>query len=93
MPTWKSGNWLTHESKKAINKTTGLTKTTQGKKIASFFDVFLNWNVSENPDEFDKCHQIMEHLMVVIKDSLNFFLGLFDVDNSDDEDDEEDDYE
>lgn len=91
VPTWKAGNWLTHESKKASNKTTGLTKTVQGKKIASFFDVFMNWNVTDNPDEFDKCHQIMEELMAVIKDSLNFFLGLFEVDNS--EDDEEDEYE
>lgn len=33
----------------------------------------------------------MEELTAVIKDSLNFFLGLFDVDNS--EDDEEDEYE
>jgi hypothetical protein len=90
-PTWKSGNWLTHESKKANNKTTGLTKTMQGKKIDSFFDVFLNWNVTDNPDEFDKSHQIMEELMVVIKDSLNFFLGLFEMDGS--EEGEEEDYE
>jgi hypothetical protein len=31
--TWKSGNWLTHESKKINNKATGESKVTKGKKI------------------------------------------------------------
>lgn len=61
----------------------------QGKKIESFFDVFLNWNVNENPDEFDKCHQIIEELVTVIKDSLGFFLGLFEMAGSEDEDEDE----
>jgi hypothetical protein len=47
--TWKQGNWLTHESKKISNKSTGETKITQGKKIDSFFDIFLDWNSTDNP--------------------------------------------
>jgi len=42
--TPKSGFWLTHECKKVTNKGTGETKQIQGKKIESFFDIFLNWN-------------------------------------------------
>jgi len=48
--TWKTGNWLTHESKKVSNKATGESKMVQGKKIESFFDIFLNWTAADNPE-------------------------------------------
>lgn len=42
--TWKDGKWLTHEKKKITNKKTGESKIDKGKKIKSFFDIFLDWN-------------------------------------------------
>jgi hypothetical protein len=91
-PSWKAGNWLTHESKKVNNKATGESKVLKGKKVDSFFDIFLNWTAAENAKELEKCSQILNELMVVIRDSLGYFLGLFDVDGEDSEA-EEDDYE
>ena len=58
--TPKTGNWLTHEMKKVNNKTTGEGKIMQGKKIDSFFDIFLNWSVQENPKELHKCVKIFQ---------------------------------
>lgn len=89
--TWKSGNWLTHESKKINNKATGESKVTKGKKIESFFDIFLDWNANENADELAKCSQIVYDLIAVIRDSLSYFLGLFEV--LDESEEEDDDYE
>jgi hypothetical protein len=76
--TWKQGNWLTYESKKVNNKTTGESKVVQGKKIESFFDIFFNWTAAENSNEIQKSHAILSELLVVIRDSLSYFLGLFD---------------
>lgn len=42
--TWKDGKWLTNEKKKITNKKTGESKIDKGKKIKSFFDIFLDWN-------------------------------------------------
>ena len=53
----------------------------KGKKVDSFFDIFENWTVNEHPNELDKCYQILFDLMAVIRDSLSYFLGLFEVDN------------
>lgn len=91
IPSWKSGHWLTHETKKANNKTTGLSKVIQGKKIESFFDIFINWTANENPQELEKCFTIVSELSNVIRDSLSYFLGLFEVDDGslDEEDDED----
>jgi hypothetical protein len=96
--TWKAGNWLTHESKKVNNKSTGESKVMKGKKIESFFDIFENWTVNDNPNELEKSYQILFELMAVIRDSLSYFLGLFEVENDSDEEedydeDEEDDEE
>lgn len=88
--SWKAGNWLTHESKKVNNKATGESKVMKGKKVDSFFDIFENWTVNENPNELDKCYQILFDLMAVIRDSLSYFLGLFDVENEGDSEEEED---
>jgi hypothetical protein len=42
---WKElGKSLRHEFKKVTNKKTGETKTVQGAKIASFFDIFEDQN-------------------------------------------------
>lgn len=49
--SWKQGAWLTHASKKVNNKSTGEAKVIQGKKIESFFDIFLNWTETDNPTE------------------------------------------
>lgn len=40
--TWKEGQCLTHTVKKVTNKKTGEKTTMEGKKIKSFFDIFLN---------------------------------------------------
>jgi hypothetical protein len=58
----------------------------QGKKIDSFFDIFLNWNAVENQKELQKCAEIMQELVVVVRDSLSFFLGLYEMENESDED-------
>ncbi len=89
--TWKNGNWLTHESRKVSNKGTGESKQTKGKKIDSFFDIFLNWTSNDNPTELSKCHEILYDLMAVIRDSLSYFLGLFDMEDESEE--EEEDYD
>ena len=52
----------------------------KGKKIESFFDIFENWTCNDNPNELTKCYEILFDLMGVIRDSLSYFLGLFDVD-------------
>lgn len=94
--TWNQGQWLTHESKKVNNKATGESKVIQGKKIDSFFDIFLNWTATENPNELNKVHVIFGELLTVIRDSLSYFLGLFEMDegmSGEDEDSEEEDEE
>ena len=78
--TPKVGNWLTHEMRKVNNKSTGQNKITQGKKIDSFFDIFLNWTVEENPKELTKCSKIFEVLRDVVQDSFSHFLGLYEMD-------------
>lgn len=42
---WKEGKCLTHEVKKVTNKKTGESRIEKGKKIKSFFDIFVDWNV------------------------------------------------
>lgn len=82
--TAKAGNWLTHEMKKANNKSTGENKIMQGKKIESFFDIFLNWTVVDNPKELQKCVKIFQELQDVVEDSFSHFLGLYEIDASED---------
>ncbi len=87
--TWKDGKWLTHEKKKITNKKTGESKIDKGKKINSFFDIFLDWN-AENPNELQKVSNIIVELASFITmDSLDYFLDLINVEaRSEDEDDE-----
>jgi len=47
----------------------------------------LNWTV-DNPKELQKSEAILNELMVVIRDSLSYFLGLFDVDDGSEEEEE-----
>lgn len=66
----------------------------KGKKIDSFFDIFLNWNINDNPDEMEKCFNIFHDLKIIIRDSLNYFLGVYEFEGEGDSgDDEEDEYE
>lgn len=89
--TWKEGKWLTHERKKITNKKTGESKLDKGKKIKSFFDIFLDWN-AESPDELDRVgDNILELANLIVMDSLDYFLDLInEEERSVDEEDEED---
>ena len=89
--TPKPGNWLTHEARKINNKSTGENKVVPGKKKDSFFDIFINWSGSENPKELAKCAKIFEDLREVVQDSYSFFLGLYDLDVSEDAEEYDDD--
>jgi len=90
--TPKAGNWLTYEMRKVNNKSTGENKVMQGKKIDSFFDIFLNWSLVDNPKELVKCAKIFEDLRDVVQDSLSHFLGLYEeVEVSEDMEDYEED--
>lgn len=82
--TPKQGNWLTHEMRKVNNKSTGETKIMQGKKIESFFDIFINWSIVDNPKMLAKCTKIFEGLNEVYRDSFSCFLGLYENDVSED---------
>jgi hypothetical protein len=82
--TPKTGNWLTHEMKKVNNKKTGESKIIQGRKIGSFFDIFLNWSALDNPKELEKCVKIFQELQDVVDDSFAHFLGLYDIEDSED---------
>ena len=79
--TPKVGKWLTHETRKVNNKSTGDNKMMQGKKINSFFDIFLNWNGLDNPKELGRCTNIFKELSEVVLDSYSFFLGLYEMDD------------
>lgn len=57
----------------------------QGKKIDSFFDVFLNWTLVDNPKELEKCNNIFQELVLVVRESFSFFLGLYEPEDSDEE--------
>ena len=83
--TPKAGNWLTHECKKVTNKGNGQTKNVQGKKIDSFFDIFLNLTAVDHPKELAKCADIMQELVSVVRDSLSYFLGLFELNESEED--------
>ena len=78
--TWKEGKWLTHEKKKITNKKTGESKIDKGKKIKSFFDIFLDWN-AENQAELQRTGNFMAELAnMIVMDSLDYFLGLINSD-------------
>lgn len=77
--TWKPNAFVVYEKKKVSNKASGEVKFIQGKKINSFFDVFLDWNV-EKPNDLLRVGGIINELgNLIIKDSLSYFLGLIDV--------------
>ena len=63
----------------------------QGKKKDSFFDIFLDWTVVNNPKQLMKCAKIFEELREVVQDSISFFLGLYEFDASEDAQDYEED--
>jgi hypothetical protein len=88
--TPKAGNWLTHESRKVTNKATGETKMVQGKKVDSFFDIFLNWTLVDNSKELSKCTKIFQELNIVVRESFNFFLGLYEPEDSEEEEEDYD---
>lgn len=69
----------------------GEEKLVQGKKISSFFDIFLDWNI-ENKIELQNVSEIMIELsQLIIKDSLSYFLGLIEPEFGEEEEDEEED--
>ncbi len=85
--TWKENKCLTHEKKKITNKATGENKFVQGKKIQSFFDIFLDWNV-QTPEELERAAFILGELgNLIVKDSISYFLGLINADDLSDEED------
>lgn len=85
--TWKPNVSLTHLSKKVTNKSTGETKIVQGKKIESFFDIFTDLTADE-AETLSRASNIMSELgTLIVKDSLEYFLGLIDIDESDDSED------
>ena len=75
--TWKEGKWLTHETKRVKNKSTGEISVIRAKKIESFFDLFENWSYADNPVETLRCEEIMKSLIEVVQYSLHYFLGLY----------------
>jgi hypothetical protein len=81
---------LTHERKKITNKKTGESKIDKGKKIKSFFDIFLDWT-ADKPADLDRVGDIILELAnLIVMDSLDYFLDLInEEERSVDEDDEE----
>jgi hypothetical protein len=63
----------------------------QGKKVDSFFDIFLNWTSVDNPKELNKCHQIFQELREVVESSFYYFLGLYEMEPSEEAEDYDED--
>lgn len=86
--TWREGQCLTHEIKKATNKKTGQKSTIQGSKIQSFFDIFLDWD-RQNVEELSRASGMISELSeMVLLDSIDYFLGVINADEESDDDDD-----
>ena len=72
--------------KKVTNKKTGEKTTIEGKKIKSFFDIFLNCD-QKNPVMLNRVAENMSEIStLLILDSVDYFLGVI---NADEESEDE----
>lgn len=60
----------------------------KGTKVESFFDIFVDWNYSENPKIMSKCEYIMGTLAEMVHNSYRHFLGLPLLENQEGEEDD-----
>lgn len=88
--TWKEGKCLTHSIKKVTNKKTGEKTTMEGKKIKSFFDIFLNFD-NKNQEMLKRVADNMSEISsLLILDSVDYFLGVINADEQSEDEDEDD---
>ena len=87
--TWREGQCLTHTLKKVTNKKTGEKSTIQGEKIASFFDIFLDYDKQKMGELTQSAEMLSEISAMVTVDSIDYFLGSIneDEESADDQDD------